>query len=586
MTETYPTTETPEPGFLALTRAAGEMPPSSQAEMDAAVTVLGAYKTAWVKMPVWQKIIILERLLEDTHDVCNTWWNAATMAKDAHGNLIGEAEEWASLAFVLRMISLLADSLRDIERHGRPLIPGPLIARADGQVTARVYPIRKYDRLFLQNTTAEVWMEPGLTIDETLAGQARLYRDDTIPGRVCVVLGAGNTTMGVPSDLLYKLFVEGQVVIVKMNPVNDYMGPIYARAFRELISQGFLRIVYGGAREGDYLCRHPGVDTVHMTGSDKTYEAVVFGAGEEGARRKAQKRPILDKPISAELGSVSPVIIVPGAWSDSDIKAQAEKLALWLTANAGFYCVTPRVIVQWAGWNQRRAFNQALADALARVPPRKAYYPGAFERHQRFMEAHPRALLLGEAGEGCLPWTFIPNVDARDASNICFQNESFCGLVAETAVAAPDLFSFLEEAVEFANQTLWGNLSATLIVHPQCLKKQRIAEAVNRAVADLQAGMVLVNQFAGFALLIGAVPWGAYPGNEIDDIQSGTGVICNTLMFDQPQKSVVHGPFSLPLDPMSLNARTVHDTCRKLADMQYEPALANLASMMWSAIRS
>ncbi len=43
-----------------------------------------------------------------------------------------------------------------------------------------------------------------------------------------------------------------------------------------------LRIVEGGAAAGRYLTGHPRVDEVHITGSDKTYDAVVFGTGAEG----------------------------------------------------------------------------------------------------------------------------------------------------------------------------------------------------------------------------------------------------------------------------------------------------------------
>lgn len=586
MTTATSSTEILEPGFIARKEKGGELPPSSRAEMDASLSVLRAYKDVWVNMDLAQRIQILDQTLDDLHAVADEWWSAGIVARGLRGNLVGEAEEWAMFSYVLRLVSLLADSLRDIQRYGRPQLPGPLHTRADGQVVAPVFPIRRYDRLFLQGTTAEVWMQPGVTIEETIDSQARFYHEEADQGRVCLILGAGNTPMGVPSDFLAKLFIEGQVAAVKMNPVNDYLGPVLSKGFRELISRGFLRIVYGGAEEGCYLCGHPDVDEVHITGSNRTYEAILFGPGEEGARRKAQRRPLLDKPFSGELGTVAPVIIVPGPWSEKEIQTQADRLVLWMTANAGFYCLTPRVIVQWAGWEQRQEFNEAITRTLAREATRKAYYPGAFERHARFLAEHPQAQQFGDVGEGCLPWTFIPGVDARDVDNICFKNEPFCGLLAETAVTAPDFFSYLEKAVQFANETLWGNLNSTLIVHPDCLKKQPMAMAVDRAVADLKTGMVLINQFVAFAYLISSTTWGAFPGNDIDDIQSGIGVTGNVLMFDRPQKSVVTGPFTLPLDPLTVHSRTINDTCRKLVDVQYQPSLANVSSMLWSAVRS
>ena len=49
-------------------------------------------------------------------------------------------------------------------------------------------------------------------------------------------------------DALYKMFVEGMVCVLKMNPVNEYLGPYLERALEPLIARGYLRIVYGGAR--------------------------------------------------------------------------------------------------------------------------------------------------------------------------------------------------------------------------------------------------------------------------------------------------------------------------------------------------
>ena len=52
----------------------------------------------------------------------------------------------------------------------------------------------------------------------------------------------------------------------------------------------------------------------------------------------------------------------------------------------------------------------------------------------------------------------------------------------------------------------------------------------------------------GYGLVI--APWGAYPGHDIYDIQSGTGVVHNTLMFDRAQKTVVRAPFKMSPKPM------------------------------------
>src|SRR5579883_3675390 len=186
-------------------------------------------------------------------------------------------------------------------------------------------------------------------------------------------------------DILYKLFMEDQVVVCKMNPVNAYLGPLLAEAFRVLVEPGYLRIVYGGAAEGAYLCQHADVDEIHITGSDKTFDAIVFGTGSEGAARKAARQPLLHKRVTGELGNVSPLIVVPGPWQTSDIAYQAEHIASMLTNNAGFNCNATRVIIQHEQWGLRDQLRQQIGRVLQNVPARAAYYPGAQQRQQAFV---------------------------------------------------------------------------------------------------------------------------------------------------------------------------------------------------------
>ena len=72
-----------------------------------------------------------------------------------------------------------------------------------------------------------------------------------------LVLGAGNVSSIPPMDVATKMFVEGFVCILKMNPVNEWVGPYLERALAPLIDRGYLRIVYGGAEVGSYLLLPP-----------------------------------------------------------------------------------------------------------------------------------------------------------------------------------------------------------------------------------------------------------------------------------------------------------------------------------------
>ena len=402
---------------------------------------------------------------------------------------------------------------------------------------------------------------------------------------MALVLGAGNISSIAPLDALYKLFVEKRVVLLKMNPVNAYLGPVIAEGFRPLVERGFLHVVYGGVAEGSYLCGHQGVDEIHITGSDRTHDAIVFGPGKEGLRRRTERRPLLAKRVTSELGNVSPLIVVPGTWSTADLELQAVNLATMLTYNAAFNCVTTHVVVTHAGWPQRDTFLVALRRALAAVPPRLAYYPGTEQRLAAFLALHPEAERYGQGDGEHPPWVLVPGLDPGKSEDICFTTEAFCGVLAETAVAAPDVPAFLDRAVGFVNDRVWGTLAAGLIVHPSSQRDPGLAAAVERAVADLRYGTVAINQWSAAGYGVGT-PWGAYAGSDVFDVQSGIGFVHDTLMFSRVQKTVFRMPFRLwPAPPWFVTCRTAHLTGRRLVRFEARPSLSSLLGVVLAAAR-
>ncbi|MFO7634289.1 MAG: hypothetical protein R6W76_17200, partial [Caldilinea sp.] len=320
-------------------------------------------------------------------------------------------------------------------------------------------------------------------------------------------------------------------------------------------------------------------------GSDKTFEAIVFGPGAEGQQRRAERRPLLDKPMTAELGNVTPIIVVPGPWSPRNLREQALHLATWLALNAGCNCISERVIVQQREWPQRETLLTAMGEVLARTPTRRAYYPGSNERYAAFVDAHPNALRFGDPHPGHLPWTLIPDVDPANPNDICFRTEAFCSLVAETALPASHPADFLDRAVEFANDTLWGTLGATIIVHPRSLRDQRVANALDQALANLRYGTITVNHWLGYAYYFGLSPWGAYPGSDWCDVQSGLGMANNALMLESVQKSIYRAPFHKLIDPYTLHSRRIAEFGRKLAAFDGSGSLTKFASLLWTSLR-
>lgn len=565
-------------------------PATPRAEIDAAVAAVAAARDRWAGETIADRVRLLDRLIRDYAEVAPRWVEAAMAVEGIAPDGPGGGEEWLSGPYlVMRNLRLLRESLVEIDDTGAPEIPGPVTTRSDGRVVAEVFPHSLYDRIFFPGVSAEVWMREGVTVERLAETQALAYRGE-IPPRVALVLGAGNVSSIGPMDVLYKLFVERSVVVLKTNPVNAYLGPLLEEGFAALVERDCLRVVYGGAEEGAFLCRHEAIETIHITGSDATYEAIVFGTGEEGRRRKAENRPQNAKPITAELGNVSPVIVVPGSWSGGDLAYQAENLASMLVNNAGFNCNASRVIVQHAGWAQRGELLDRMRAVLAEIPPRRAYYPGAFERFDQLTAGHPETERYGqregEREDGRLPWGLVAGLDPDAEDEPLYTTEAFCSLFAETAIEASGPAEFLDRAVAFCNDVLWGTLNVTLIVHSASLRDAAVRDAFERAVAELRYGTVAINHWAavGYGLVVS--PWGAYPGHTPDDIQSGVDVVHNTLMFSRVEKTVVRSPFrAFPKPPWFPTHGDDYALAETLTRFEASPSPLRLPEVFWHALR-
>lgn len=547
-------------GSAAFPEATQKLPSSTPADVDAAVEVLFSNRTTWVRTSVTERIAMLEQAIRDTLAAAPAWALAAAVHKgiDRGSPLMGE--DWISGPYAtIRNLRLLADTLRDIERTGRPQPPA-IRSRPDGQVVVDVYPTGWKDQLALPGFQGEVRILPHVDRAEVEARMGRVHREEGDDGGVALVLGAGNVSSIPPMDVLTKLFAENRVCLLKMNPVNEYVGPHLADALRVFVDAGVLRIVYGGGDIGAYCSSHEGIDEIHITGSDKTHDVIVFGPGEEGARRKASGEPVNPRPVTSELGNVSPVIVVPGPWSDRDLAYHGEYLASMLVNNGGFNCIAARVIVTHGAWNRRNDLLDEVRANLAAARQRVPYYPGAQDRWKAFVDAHPEAETYGPTGPDRVPWTLIPNLDATDADDICFTTEAFCGVFSEVGLEAPrSVPDYLEQAVDFANETLWGTLSASIIVHPESMKDPAIAAAVERAIDRLRYGSVVVNHWSALPYGTVSMPWGGYPGQPHHDIQSGRGMVHNTYLLEDIEKAVLRGPFRQPTKPLLFHSSRTLD---------------------------
>jgi len=524
---------------------------SSQEVLNATLQKLSSNKARWATRSLREKRNDLATLLKRTAAAAPDWVAAAIQAKGVSRGSAGEGEEWISGPWAFE--ASLAALLRTLERleQRQPVVSHDHLHQlANGQVVVDVFPSTVFDRLLLSGFSAEVWMQPSVTMSNFDDHIAVAYRKPDPAGGVALVLGAGNIASIPPLDMLYELAAENRVAICKMNPVNEYLGPIFERIFAPMIEQGFAAVVYGGAEVGASLVNDARVDKVHITGSALSHDAIVYGPGVAGSTRKQNREPLLNKPITSELGGVGPVIIVPGPWSDADLQFQAEHVATQKLHNNGFNCIAAQVLVLHEQWSLKDRFLAKLEATMKTIEPRPAYYPGAKERQAAAVSAHSTVATMGG---GDVPRTRIQNVDSKSADS-AFQTEYFGSVWAETTLSASDPASFLAAAVKFANEKLMGTLGAQIRIHPETARE--LGPKLEEAIADLKYGTIGVNAWSGVGFLLANVAWGAYPGHPIHDIQSGRGVVHNALLLHETQKNVIRAPFA-PF-PRSLSLGELH----------------------------
>ena len=328
------------------------------------------------------------------------------------------------------------------------------------------------------------------------------------------------------------------------------------------------------------------MDEIHLTGSERSSEQLVWGsAGPERSARKRDNRPILTKPVTAELGGIAPVLVVPGPYTEKELAYQAEDVASGLTYNAAFDCNANRVIVLPRNWPRRDEFLAGLRAAFERAADRLAYYPGARERWERFTAG--RGARYGGGAKDSLPWTVIPALDASATSEPLFSEESFAPIVVETTVGSTDPVEFLDLAVQFANERLWGTLSAGLIVHPKTMKDPATGPAVEQAIHRLRYGVVTVNAWSGLLFAFGTPPWGAHPSSTPTDIQSGAGWVHNTPMLEHVEKAVMRHPLTAtPKPAYSLSHRSAHRLMERMTALEERASWARVPAVLAAAMRA
>lgn len=524
--------------------------PTSESDYDRILERLYQNRVLWRDLEYSKRVTYVEAMRSSLSRIGPEWVRLSCQAKGVVSGLFGEGEEW------LLGPMIVARALRTIETaisaRFHPCV-GRVRCRIDGRSIVPVFPNGYLENGMWLGMSGETWVRGRLSQGREYL--ATLKREP----EVCLVLGAGNVSSIPATDLLTKLFLENRPVLLKMNPVNEYLGPVLEELLYPLVRDGFVGIIYGGVEVAQRAVEDERIGTVHLTGSDATYQAI---------------KAATEKPVTAELGCVSPVVLVPGKWGRLEMRYLARHIASMKAFNAGNNCVSPQVLITYRGWPQRELFLEKLNRAFECLPQRPNYYPGSAERHKELLEHYPQALRCGI-------WSQVLDVP-NEVEQPCFQQEAFCGFLAETQLDAPSVDEYLEKATEFCNQRLWGDLSCTVFANQ---KSQREHErAFLKMVTDLRYGTVGVNLWPGVGFGLMNTPWGPYQG---EGAQSGVGKVHNTAMLDNVEKTVLRGPFTTPyVPPWFVDHPRAAEMGKRLTAFESEPSLKGLLSVHRSILKA
>jgi 2,5-dioxopentanoate dehydrogenase len=296
----------------------------------------------------------------------------------------------------------------------------------------------------------------------------------------------------------------GCPVVVKAHSSHPGTSELVAIAVDEAVKRcglppGVFSVVFGGGRTiGQLLVDHPAIAAVGFTGS----EAVGRGLFDRAARRPV---PI---PVFAEMSSINPVILLPGALQ-ANLESIATAFVQSLTLGVGQFCTNPGLVLL-PGGELGRSFATRVAELLAPTPAApmlnvttaKSYHQGLADVGSA---GGVQTLLKPSPASGPAACHAKPALFATAAADFVLSHR-----LREEVFGPASLLVWCDTPVDFDRvlSTLGGQLTAT--VHASGADHQSHAEMI--ASLDYLAGRVIFGGFpTGLEVCGSTVHGGPYP---------------------------------------------------------------------------
>jgi alpha-ketoglutaric semialdehyde dehydrogenase len=309
---------------------------------------------------------------EATPEEINEAVALATEAFASYSRLPGTRRA-AFLRAIAEEISALGDAVISTYCEETGLPEG----RARGEQGRTVGQLRAFAALLEEGS----WVQA--TIDKAQPERTPLPRADIRKMKVAlgpvVVFGASNfpfafSTAG--GDTASAL-AAGCPVILKGHPMHAGTSELVASAILKAAAKTgmpngvFSHLNSSGIGVGQQLVKHEGVMAVGFTGSFRGGRALFDLARE-------RKVPI---PVFAEMGSINPVVLLPGAL-ENEGERWAKAYAGSITLGSGQFCTNPGLLLGVAGETLDR-FISHLADEILAIAPGSMLHPNITDAYEK-----------------------------------------------------------------------------------------------------------------------------------------------------------------------------------------------------------
>ena len=449
--------------------------------------------------------------------------HALSLAEDAFGTYrcTTAAQRAAFLECIAEKILALGDDLLQ-RAHLETGLPLDRLTGERGRTVGQL-------RLFAEIVREGSWADA--RIDTALPDRKPLPRVDLrrmlVPLGPVVVFGSSNFPLAfsVAGGDTASALAAGNPVIVKAHRAHPGTSEMVASAIASAVEAsglpgGVFSMLHGaGAEIGIALVRHPLTRAAGFTGS-RTAGRALFDAA------CARPDPI---PVFAEMSSLNPIFILPGALRERTPQL-VEGLKNSVTMGVGQFCTKPGLVFGLGGSDFEK-FAEAFGTAITSATPATMLTSGICRSYHRGLEAMDKVpgivtLALSDTAPAAEKTHGEPAVYATDAATFLGRPELHEEVFGPYTmlVDAPTFTDLLQIA-----HRLEGQLTATLHGTAEDLA---IAEDLI-AILERKAGRLIVNGFpTGVEVCPAMNHGGPYPATTDERFTSvGTAAI---LRFARP----------------------------------------------------